>query len=95
LVPVTANIPGPGYYNAEKVDIFPIYKYKPSSVFVSRVGRDNQKSLKTHSAFPTKNQLSTSHNGKAAINPLNDDDYYEEDDDDDGKTPGPGAYWNP
>ena len=27
--------PGPGYYNAEKVDIFPIYKYKPSSVFVS------------------------------------------------------------
>ena len=29
--------PGPGHYNAEKVDIFPIYKYKPSSVFVSKV----------------------------------------------------------
>jgi len=36
----TAAIPGPGYYNAEKVDIFPIYKYKPSSVFVSRVERE-------------------------------------------------------
>jgi len=34
--------PGPGYYNAEKVDIFPIYKYKPSSVFVSKVARDKK-----------------------------------------------------
>ena len=34
------DIPGPGHYNAEKVDIFPIYKYKPSSVFVSKVHRD-------------------------------------------------------
>jgi hypothetical protein len=32
--------PGPGAYNAEKVDIFPIYKYKASSVFVSKVDRD-------------------------------------------------------
>lgn len=39
LVPV--NVPGPGHYNADKVDIFPIYKYKPSSVFVSKVARDN------------------------------------------------------
>jgi hypothetical protein len=40
-VPTTSEfqkeIPGPGHYNAEKVDIFPIYKYKPSSVFVSKV----------------------------------------------------------
>lgn len=34
------SIPGPGHYNAEKVDVFPIYKYKPSSVFVSKVDRD-------------------------------------------------------
>ena len=34
------EIPGPGHYNADKVDIFPIYKYKPSSVFVSKVVRD-------------------------------------------------------
>jgi len=43
-VPTTTDlekeIPGPGHYNAEKVDIFPIYKYKPSSVFVSKVARD-------------------------------------------------------
>jgi hypothetical protein len=93
-VPFT-SVPGPGHYNAEKVDIFPIYKYKPSSVFVSKVARDNHgKSLKTHSAFPTKNIMSTSHQDKSPINPL-DDDYYDEDDEEDGKTPGPGAYWNP
>jgi len=33
--------PGPGHYNSEKTDIFPIYKYKPSSVFVSKVNRDS------------------------------------------------------
>lgn len=38
--------------------------------------------------------MNSSHNGKSPVNPL-DDDYYDEDDDDDGKTPGPGAYWNP
>lgn len=32
--------PGPGAYNVDKVDIFPIYKYKPSSNFVSKVQRD-------------------------------------------------------
>lgn len=39
-VPNEKTAPGPGYYNAEKVDVFPIYKYKPSSVFVSKVDRD-------------------------------------------------------
>jgi len=45
VVPSTADtdIPGPGHYNAEKVDIFPIYKYKPSSVFVSKVAREASK----------------------------------------------------
>jgi hypothetical protein len=37
--------------------------------------------------------MSNSLSGKPP-NPL-DDDYYDEDDEDDGKTPGPGAYWNP
>ena len=32
--------PGPGSYNVDKVDIFPIYKYKPSSIFVSKVQRE-------------------------------------------------------
>lgn len=30
---------GPGHYQVEKTDIFPIYKYKQSSVFASRVER--------------------------------------------------------
>lgn len=34
-----ANNPGPGHYSSEKTDIFPIYKYKPSSVFASKVDR--------------------------------------------------------
>jgi Sperm-tail PG-rich repeat len=42
----SVDIPGPGHYNAEKVDIFPIYKYKPSSVFVSKVARENGKNLR-------------------------------------------------
>jgi hypothetical protein len=41
------ELPGPGHYNAEKVDIFPIYKYKPSSVFVSKVARDANKNLRS------------------------------------------------
>ena len=49
----TAEIPGPGHYNAEKVDIFPIYKYKPSSVFVSKVGRESGKNLR-NSGLPPK-----------------------------------------
>ena len=52
------NAPGPGHYNAEKVDIFPIYKYKPSSVFVSKVERNGQNRLKASSALkPTRQPL--------------------------------------
>lgn len=47
-------MPGPGYYNSDRVDVFPIYKYKPSSVFVSTVEREkNKKSLKS-TGFPKK-----------------------------------------
>lgn len=31
--------PGPGHYQSDKTEIFPIYKYKPSSVFASKVDR--------------------------------------------------------
>lgn len=48
----TEEIPGPGHYNADKVDIFPIYKYKPSSVFVSKVVRD--KNIRNSSTLPPK-----------------------------------------
>lgn len=58
-VPTTTDlekeIPGPGHYNAEKVDIFPIYKYKPSSVFVSKVARDTHtKNLRGYQMLPPK-----------------------------------------
>lgn len=84
--------PGPGHYNADKVDVFPIYKYKPSSVFVSKVERDqNMKTLKAQHALSNKplSQQNTSYNMLG-----NDDDYYE-DDEDDGQAPGPGSYFNP
>lgn len=35
--------PGPGYYQAEKVEVFPIYKYKQSSMFASKVDRISKK----------------------------------------------------
>jgi len=43
---VQKDLPGPGHYNADKVDIFPIYKYKPSSVFVSKVARQANTSIR-------------------------------------------------
>ena len=39
----TSETPGPGYYQAEKTDLFPIYKYKQSSVFASKVDRQGQR----------------------------------------------------
>ena len=86
---VQKEIPGPGHYNAEKVDIFPIYKYKPSSVFVSKVARETHKGLRssTHMSgfgLPPKPHTAASQQ---------DDDYYDEDDED--QPPGPGSYYNP
>ena len=34
---------GPGQYNLDKVEAFPVYKFKESSVFVSKVERVNPK----------------------------------------------------
>jgi hypothetical protein len=35
----TLETPGPGHYLAENKDVVPIYKYKQSSVFASKVDR--------------------------------------------------------
>lgn len=43
IVNGSADTPGPGYYQAEKTELFPIYKYKPSSVFASKVDRQGQR----------------------------------------------------
>lgn len=37
--PNSIDTPGPGHYLAEKTDLAPIYKYKQSSVFASKVDR--------------------------------------------------------
>ena len=99
------NTPGPGYYQAEKSDIAPIYKYKQTSVFASKVDRvgnrmrnsqsemGNTHTLKGRIAagVNSTNPLSPAH----GVNPddQDEDEYYEEEDD--GTTPGPGAYFNP
>ena len=36
---VGVDTPGPGHYLAEKTDLAPIYKYKQSSMFASKVDR--------------------------------------------------------
>lgn len=39
----TTDTPGPGYYQADRTDLFPIYKYKQSSAFASKVDRQGQR----------------------------------------------------
>jgi hypothetical protein len=36
----TLNL-GPGQYNLDKIEAFPVYKFKPSSMFASKVERVN------------------------------------------------------
>jgi hypothetical protein len=40
------DTPGPGHYLAEKTDLAPIYKYKQSSMFASKVDRVTGKPLR-------------------------------------------------
>ncbi len=78
--------PGPGHYNSHKTDIFPIYKYKQSSVFMSKVERQTgQKPPKPKGKPPAK----------APAQIMEEDDYYDEDDDENPIVPGPGHYYNP
>ena len=39
----TAHTPGPGAYQAEKSEVFPLYKYKQSSAFASKVDRQGRR----------------------------------------------------
>jgi len=69
--------PGPGTYNADKSDIFPIYKYKPSSVFASKAGRTTQPNFnpsQSRQSLPPKPQSQ-----HAAMRET--EDLFEEDDD--------------
>jgi Sperm-tail PG-rich repeat len=73
--------PGPGYYLAEKAEVFPLYKYKQSSAFASKVdrtGRRMRNSLTgiggaiTHSGAIGKSSKTTSAlgGGIKSFNPL-------------------------
>lgn len=88
--------------------MFPIYKYKQSSAFASKVDRQGRRMRNSYNGFgtnlggnstfskPSTNQLMTNPMSPTEGNRENeeeDDEYYEEDDD--GTTPGPGAYFNP
>ncbi len=99
----TVETPGPGHYLAESKDVVPIYKYKQSSVFASKVDRQggrmrNSEMVTTHSTQLGKGKTaygvkSTNPTSPGSKDEEDDDDYYEEEDD--GVTPGPGAYFNP
>ena len=80
---------GPGQYNLDKVEAFPVYKFKPSSMFVSKVERVNprrelKKSRKTQSVQDMLRQ---------AMKPAIEDDTDTDSSDDNG-VPGPGYYQN-
>jgi hypothetical protein len=95
-----ALVPGPGHYQSDKTEIFPIYKYKPSSVFASKVERvRDQKGVSSLKAKQLAGRPPRSHQGSRPTAATeyedgNDQDIYE-DDEDEGVSPGPGYYFNP
>lgn len=70
---------GPGQYNVDKKDIFPIYKFKKNSVFASRVERASN--IKLKSIKPKKAKLTDL-----------DDSSDSDDDNRKNQVPGPGEY---
>jgi hypothetical protein len=104
-----SDTPGPGYYLAEKVEVVPVYKYKQSSMFASKVDRVGRKmrnsfndNMTTGNVKVKSKLVSAGVKPQHALSPLyenpngdmmDDDEYYDEDDD--GTTPGPGSYFNP
>lgn len=78
---------GPGQYNIDKINIFPIYKFQNSSVFSSKVPRmENQ-----------KQKMKYSHKKRASLSApkqLSVLQQIEQDEDDDEGVPGPGYYYN-
>ena len=79
---------GPGQYNLDKVEAFPVYKFKESSVFVSKVERVNPKrerKLMKHKSKSMSQILAD------AIKQRN-EDLSDSDTDEDAGGPGPGQY---
>jgi hypothetical protein len=92
---------GPGQYNSEKQEIFPVYKYKQSSVFASKVQRSfSQHGPKDKKKKPGQRNTHTENAQRSNFSKTqtiaNDDDEDEESDSEleDTATPGPGYYAN-
>ncbi len=63
------DTPGPGHYLAEKTDLAPIYKYKQSSVFASKVDRQGKKVRNANSEMGHTHKARTAA-GIKSTNPL-------------------------
>jgi hypothetical protein len=91
--PAKKNQLGPGHYQVEKTEIFPVYKYKQSSVFASKVERATTVQVKKRSraSFPVgRTRPITSYQN---MNSANKDHFAAElSSDDDDDLPGPGYY---
>lgn len=84
---------GPGHYQVEKTEIFPIYKYKPTSVFASRVERATSVQVKKRQ----RNNLPVGRTRpitayQNVIRQHTDFVGADLESDDDGDNPGPGYY---
>lgn len=81
---------GPGQYNTDKAllnqNIFPIYKFKNSSIFASKVPR----------MFDNPQRMKVKYTKRAALSaPRQPNAFDENDTDEDDGVPGPGFYYNP
>ncbi len=81
---------GPGQYNVDKVEAFPVYKFKPSSMFASKVERVNywKELQRSHRHTNTITDVL-----RQAMKPAIEDESDTESSDDNG-IPGPGYYQN-
>ena len=66
----TVDTPGPGHYLAEKTDLAPIYKYKQSSMFASKVDRVTGKPLRNANSELGENKKGRTAAGIKSTNPL-------------------------
>ena len=78
---------GPGQYNIDKINIFPIYKFQNSSVFSSKVERMYNGPPKMKVKYPRRPSNSAPRDAGIL-------QHLENDDEDEG-IPGPGYYYNP
>jgi len=79
---------GPGQYNLDKVEAFPVYKFKPSSMFCSKVERVNY--AKESKKAKHGRSGSVMETLKSAMKPAIEES--DTDSDSDNGVPGPGSY---